>query len=879
MQLLYYLLIYPIELILELVFSIAYRAVQNPGLSIIAVSIVMNFMIMPMYKKSDELQEKEREKQKEMEPWIKHIRRTFSGDERFMILQTYYRENNYKPIYSFRGSLSLILQIPFFIAAYHFLSHLSLLQGMSFGPIADLSVPDGVWKLAGMQVNILPFIMTAANFISCAIYSKGFILKEKIQLYGMAVIFLVLLYQSPAGLVLYWTCNNLFSLGKNIIMKRLPAENKDETEAEKVRKKTAEEVISDRRIFFLSAIILSVLTGAVIPSSVISASPSEFVNVVDYVNPLKNVVYSLCISSGLFLVWGGTLYLMFEEKTKVLIEKIYFGAAVLALIHFMVFDKTLGNLSAELVYDNLPSFAGKEIAASWCLVAAMVSVILFFWNRGRRIFWIAALALIVSTCAVFIQNALNTNRQLAEMDYIQDTSRNQDPEDKILHLSKTGENVIVIMLDRAINRYIPFIFEEHPQLKQQFDGFVYYPRTISFGPTTNYGVPAFYGGYEYTPAEMNRRKDLSLREKHNEALKLMPALFAEEGYEVTVCDPAYAGYQNVPDLSIFDDMEGVHAYNTMGHYNQNSNQYVRRERIRRRNLFCYSIFRILPVGLQGSFYDEGNYFGTEGIESDYNLYYEEAYSVLSLLPQLTDIREDSDKCLITLDNETPHRPCRLQLPDYTEAEHVDNSQYMDEWLSRFKDENGNWLINMEADNGINEYFVLTSSLLKVGEWFEYLQEQGIYDNTKIIIAADHGYPLAQFEDMLYPGMNGVVGTAGIETLDLQSFNPLLMVKDFNARGFHTNDEVMTNADVPSLAFQGIIENPVNPATGKPVTMDGKKEPLYITTSNNWSVQENNGNTYVTIAPEFGKASSWYKVTGDDPFNIENWQDIGTESPE
>ena len=150
MQLLYYLLIYPIELILELVFSIAYRAVQNPGLSIIAVSIVMNFMIMPMYKKSDELQEKEREKQKEMEPWIKHIRRTFSGDERFMILQTYYRENNYKPIYSFRGSLSLILQIPFFIAAYHFLSHLSLLQGMSFGPIADLSVPDGVWKLAGM---------------------------------------------------------------------------------------------------------------------------------------------------------------------------------------------------------------------------------------------------------------------------------------------------------------------------------------------------------------------------------------------------------------------------------------------------------------------------------------------------------------------------------------------------------------------------------------------------------------------------------------------------------------------------------------------------------------------------------------------------------
>jgi membrane protein insertase Oxa1/YidC/SpoIIIJ len=32
----------------------------------------------------------------------------------------------------------------------------------------------------------------------------------------MALIFLVLLYNSPSGLVLYWTCNNIFSLGKNL---------------------------------------------------------------------------------------------------------------------------------------------------------------------------------------------------------------------------------------------------------------------------------------------------------------------------------------------------------------------------------------------------------------------------------------------------------------------------------------------------------------------------------------------------------------------------------------------------------------------------------------------------------------------------------------
>jgi membrane protein insertase Oxa1/YidC/SpoIIIJ len=61
--------------------------------------------------------------------------------------------------------------------------------------------------------------MTAINIIAGAVYTRGFPLKDKIQLYGMALIFLVLLYNSPAGLVLYWTMNNIFSLLKNIYFK------------------------------------------------------------------------------------------------------------------------------------------------------------------------------------------------------------------------------------------------------------------------------------------------------------------------------------------------------------------------------------------------------------------------------------------------------------------------------------------------------------------------------------------------------------------------------------------------------------------------------------------------------------------------------------
>ncbi|WP_255804214.1 hypothetical protein [Treponema denticola] len=89
---------------------------------------------------------KERELQKKLKHKIDDIKAVFSDDERYMILSTYYRQNNYHPIYSLRGMLGLMLQIPFFIAAYHFLSGLVLLQGSSFLFLANFGKPDALIK-------------------------------------------------------------------------------------------------------------------------------------------------------------------------------------------------------------------------------------------------------------------------------------------------------------------------------------------------------------------------------------------------------------------------------------------------------------------------------------------------------------------------------------------------------------------------------------------------------------------------------------------------------------------------------------------------------------------------------------------------------------
>ena len=216
---LYSFFLMPLQLIFELIYSLAYMLTGHPGVAIVALSLAMNFLVLPLYRRADMMQEEERNLEAKLHDGVAHIKKTFHGDERTMILQTYYRQNNYSPLYVLRSAVSLLLEIPFFIAAYRFLSELTLLQGVEFGPISDLAKPDGLINIGGFSINLLPIVMTAINVVSTAIFTKGFPLKTKIQLYGMAAFFLVFLYDSPSGLVFYWTLNNLFSLVKTIFYK------------------------------------------------------------------------------------------------------------------------------------------------------------------------------------------------------------------------------------------------------------------------------------------------------------------------------------------------------------------------------------------------------------------------------------------------------------------------------------------------------------------------------------------------------------------------------------------------------------------------------------------------------------------------------------
>ena len=100
---------------------------------------------------------------------------------------------------------------------------------------------------------------------------------------------------------------------------------------------------------------------------------------------------------------------------------------------------------------------------------------------------------------------------------------------------------------------------------------------------------------------------------------------------------------------------------------------------------------------------------------------------------------------------------------------------------------------------------------------------------------------------------------------MEFFMPLLMVKDFGAKGFTVNEDFMTNADTPSLATAGIINDPKNPFTGNQISSKLKEGPQTVFYSKIFITDLNNGNTFFP--------GSWYSLNGN-PHDPANWKYLG-----
>ena len=915
MNFLYKIFISPIEMIVDTIFSFVINEMPQLGVftAILFVSLCINFFALPLYNIADKLQEKERNTKKKLEYRIQKIKKAFKGDERFMMINEYYRQNNYKPIYALRSALSILIEIPFFIAAYHYLSNCQALKDASFWIFKNLGEPDNLLSFTFngkfVPVNVLPILMTVINFVSGAIYTKDSTLSEKVQLYAVALIFLVLLYMSPSGLVIYWILNNIFSLLKNIVSKTknpkkilyislsalflivtilvlillpdfaiigkislslltviivfIPLEKKFilkhfpniKSFSEKSTNVSSLEELSKDYFwtFFISSIALTLLAGFLLPSNVISASPRDFCFLEKTSSPLSYINSTFFLFAGLFIIWPICIYKMFGEKIRKILSSLFFMLLLCSISNAFIFNHPYGEIENTFILNHpeVLNDIGPFYSILPLLVLTASFFILYFAKKFKKekLLNIALLIICIAETSTAIFNTSKINKEykifaeekkssaLVKANTIKNDENTISP---VYNISSNGTNVVVIFLDRAISSFFPHILKEFPELNEQFKGFTFYPNTLSYGNYTLLGVPAMLGGYEYTPENINLRSTELLRIKHNEASLVMPKLFKDAGFDVTVTDPPFPNYTWKGDLSAFTN-EGINALEIAGLYrkkyeNEVSAEIVMTDKLCLSGMQYFSIIQIIYPAFRKILYNAVAHFLSDGFNN--------MYSCLYYMNDLTSFSDSEKNNFILIDNETTHTQAYLNIPEYdrqipNQDPDVEKREY-------------------KTSGNIEEmhYDVNVASLKRLGLWFKNLQEHDCYDNTRIIIVSDHGRDF--YTDIFKDFDNPMIPAF---------FNPLFLVKDFNSNGeIKTDTTFMTNADTLYIAKEGIQNiSDKNPFTGKTLIPDSKeKVHIWAIQNSEWNSDNVLLNKKFTLKPE----ESW--IVKENLFDKNNW---------
>jgi len=207
------------------ILSFFYNLVGDYGIAIIMLSIVVNIILFPLTRKQLESSKK----LQEIQPELKRLQEKYKHDkEKYnQVVMEYMREKKINPM---GGCLPLLIQLPILIAVFHLLRDPSMISSSveNFNPYflffgLDLTQPDPYY--------ILPIMAGAATF-----FHQRLIItdpKQKMMLYLFPVMIIIISVSFPAGLVLYWFTNSLFSVGNHYLLKISESDKKGTSSAAK----------------------------------------------------------------------------------------------------------------------------------------------------------------------------------------------------------------------------------------------------------------------------------------------------------------------------------------------------------------------------------------------------------------------------------------------------------------------------------------------------------------------------------------------------------------------------------------------------------------------------------------------------------------------
>lgn len=207
---LYTLCIAPLEALYQSLYDFFVFLTGSYFWSLLCLSVFSVIIFTPLKRLANKAAEKEKKIHTILDPQLLKINEESSGAGRQARTKALYRRYAYHPVYALRSSFGIALQVPFLCAAYYMLRDHQGVKGQAVLFINDLSLPDGL--LGG--INILPLLMTAIN-IAAVYTTRSLGGRDRKQALVIAFMFLALLYEAPAALLIYWTFNNSITLLEN----------------------------------------------------------------------------------------------------------------------------------------------------------------------------------------------------------------------------------------------------------------------------------------------------------------------------------------------------------------------------------------------------------------------------------------------------------------------------------------------------------------------------------------------------------------------------------------------------------------------------------------------------------------------------------------
>jgi YidC/Oxa1 family membrane protein insertase len=211
------------------VINFFYGLVGNFGIAIILFTVILRIAVFPLANTSF----KSFAKMRQIAPKMHELREQH-GDNKQKLQQELVKLYQREKVNPMAGCLPILIQIPIFFALFKVLSNtIEMRHAPFFGWIQDLSAPDptSIFNLFGLlpftppgflMIGIWPCLMLVTMIIQRKLSPPP---TDKLQAQMIATmpwVMTFVLAQFAAGLVIYWTFNNLFStIQQYIIMRRM----------------------------------------------------------------------------------------------------------------------------------------------------------------------------------------------------------------------------------------------------------------------------------------------------------------------------------------------------------------------------------------------------------------------------------------------------------------------------------------------------------------------------------------------------------------------------------------------------------------------------------------------------------------------------------